>query len=321
MKKTKVLLPLTLSLLSMNLTSCAKTLDTKNYSISAVKSMYGYKFAQVDVTVTDGVIDKVTIDETYSPCTWARLTETDAASLGEDNFISVENVTLEDGTEGTLNFAKYIQVCGDTWVGNVREEIEKNVYYKACEYIQYSSMTSSDEDATDLLRYLNVSDTDVYQFASRVGKYYTDVMNGDIKILKAKDAEAEKIECEETSIAPYFPNGKKNRSDNEPEWKTSIDALCAYFAGKKLNYNDKIYDKRNNRYDSLKIKDGEWTFSPGLADYAGLAAKTVKAYAEDESNFEKIEGCKSAAIDITSLGGYFKAVNNAFASLEYKSKY
>lgn len=320
MKKTKVLLPLTLSLLSMNLTSCAKTLETKNYSISDVKSMYGYKFAQVDVTVTDGVIDKVTIDETYSPCTWARLSETDAATLGEDNLLSVKNVTLEDGTEGTLKFAKYIQMCGDTWVGSIREDIEGK-YYKACEYIQYSSMTSSDEAATDLLRYLNVSDTDTYQFASRVGKYYTDVMNGDIKILKAKDPKAEKVECEATSITPYFPNGKKNRSDNEPEWKTSIDALCAYFAGKKLNYKDEIRDKKNNRYDSFKIKDGEWTYSPGLADYAGLAAKTVKAYADDTSNYEKIEGCKSAVIDITSLGGYFKAANNAFASLEYTSKY
>lgn len=315
MKKTKVFLPLTLSLLSLNLTSCAKTLNVKNYSLSAVKSQYGYRFAEVDVAVNDGVIESVSLEETYSPCTWARLSAEAVASLGEENVVPVEGVTLEDGNTVTLNFAKYIQVCGDVWVGKERDK--NDTYYSNCEYIQYSSTTSSDEVATDLMRYLNVKDSGTYQFASRVGKYYSDVVNSEIKIMKSKDDKT----YEATSITPYFPNEKCKRSENDSDWKSSIDALCTYLKGKKLNFNKEIRDKKSNRYDSLKIKDGEWTFNPTLVNYAGSSKKEVEAQAKDENNYEKIEGCKSSVIDLTSLNGYFEAINNAFASVEYQSKY
>ena len=323
MKKTRILLPLVLGLSALNLQSCAKTLEVKNYAISTTKNQYGVQFAQIDLKVTNGAISSISIDETYSPTTWARLSDADATSLGEDNVLSVNNVTLEDGSKGTLKFAKYISVCGMNWVGQVRDE--DNKFYKSYyDYIQYSYVDCADMDNSadsDLVeRYLVVKDTST-QFSDRAGTYYTDVTSGNNKILK-NTGTAEAVKLEETSVTPYYPNGNKVRSTNESEWKASIDALCTYLVGKKINYKDVVQDDDIENHYSLVAEDGVWTYCNGLGDFKSDTVPTAAEVKEVIDNgTDTITGCKATVISDTSINAYFSAINIAFASVEYNSIY
>lgn len=318
MNRKKILLPLLSLFGALSLQSCAKSLSATACQMARVRSNYGFMFSQSDVKVYNGAIESVSIDETYSPSLWARLDDASAASLGEDNVLSVSNVMKEDGSEGTLKFAKYIKVLDETWYGTIRNE-EEDPYYGFSEYVQYHAMTLDDDAADDLINYLCVQDADTYKLGSRIKQYYADVTGDNAFIMKAEGEEKDKkAKLSSSNVALHFLSGGKLRSQNDTKWKTSIDALCTYFKGKKLNYKDRIEDYDLDKHSTLSLADdGVWTYNPSLAALEGKKASEFDAM---KKNAERIEGCKfSDGITQVSLDSYFAAVNVAFASVEYDS--
>lgn len=317
MKKGRMLFPLLLVFSALNLQSCAKTLTAECYAISKVESPLGLRFSKTEVEVYNGSMSAVSIEETYSPNAWARLSNENASSLGSDNVITVEDVKLEDGSYGNVQYAKYIQVMGDTWYGTLRQDSDDDPYFRYNEYVQYSSMTNTDETAADLIRYLSVKDSTTYQLGSRVGSYFDSISKNEVKIMKATSGKDKEAKLEETSIALSYPNANSYRSNNDSAWKDSISALCSYLKGKKMNYRERISDDDLNHFDTLQAKEGTWYYNPQLISYDGMAAKTVENI--NETGAEKIEGCSSRTIDAVSMNSYFESVNWAFASVEYAS--
>lgn len=318
MKRNKILLPLLSLFGALSLQSCAKSLSATACQMARVRSNYGFMFSKSEVKVYDGAIEEVELDETYSPSLWARLDDASAASLGEDNVLSVSNVMREDGSEGTLKFARYIKVLDETWYGTIRNE-EEDPYYGYSEYVQYHAMTLDEDSADDLIKYLCVQDASTYKLGSRIKQYYSDVTENNAFIMKAEgDKKDKEAKLTKTDTALHFFSGGKLRSQNDAKWKSSIDALCTYFKGKKLNYKDRIEDYDLDKHSTLSLADdGVWTYNPSLAALEGKKASEFEAM---KKNAERIEGCKfSDGISQVSLDSYFAAVNVAFASVEYAS--
>ena len=317
MKKAKILFPLFLLFGSFSLQGCAKTMEAKCYAISKVTSNLGIRFSKSEVHVYDGSMTAVTIEETYSPSCWARLSKDDALKLGEENVVEVKDAIQEDGSSADTFFAKYIKVCGDVWVGSLRDDSGDDEFYNYNEYVQYSSLSNTDEAATDILRYLSVQDATTYQLGSRVGIYYEEVIEGNNKILKATSGTGKDVKTEESSVSPYYPKGKRTRIENDSDWKASITALSTYLTGKKLNYKERVSDDDLNNYDTLTCIDRTWYYNPELISYDGKTEKVVEKIVAEKA--EKIEGCTYPSVDAISINSYFTSVNKAFASVEYAS--
>ena len=317
MKKKGIGMLLVLLPVLISLQGCAKNMEASCYGISKVDSPLGLRLSRAEVNVYDGSMTSVSIEETYSPSCWARLSEEDATKLGKDNVLQVEDCLNQDGSRSTVYFAKYIQVMGDTWYGSVRTDSEDDSFYRYNEYVQYSSLTNIDETATDLLRYLSVKDSTTYQLGSRVKSYFEDVLSGNNLIMRSKEGTDKKAVLEKTDVSPFYPSGKVKRSEGDSVWKQSVDALSSYLKGKKMNYRERVSDDDLDNYDTLKCKERTWYYNPQLASYDGQSKKTLESVSE--KGYEKIDGCTLDGIDAVSLNSYFESVNKAFASVEYQS--
>jgi hypothetical protein len=310
------------------MTSCAKTLDATCYGLNSYfrSKVYGDTIFKADVTVNNGKIQSASIEETYSPNVWARVSEDDAKNkLGEDNYLEVTDATLEDGTKGTLYYAKYINVNGQDWTGIVREEDDESKNYRVNvhhENIRYYTSDDSTDAGFDLLTYLNTSDSGTYKLGGFANTYFNDVNNGNIKILKDTSTdETEPVKLEDSGIAPYFPSDKKLRNENSTyaSWKTSTEKFCEYLKGKALNFKEYVKDEDEEKHYTLKDDDGVWYYNPTLSNSASEDPDTLTKIEKDQNNWEVITDCKKTDISNDELIAYFSAFNQAFASVEYDS--
>ncbi len=304
-----------LAVSAFSMTGCAKEMKVDAYGINTgwKNEYYGDSVFKTSSAVKSGKFVSASLEETYTPNVWARISKDDFSKVGED-YLTVEDVKLESGKSGTLYFAKYIEINGTVWTGTVRDEDDK--YLKQYEYIQYSTSDNTESAENDLLRYLSVKDASTYKLGDNVKAYYNAVIDGNIKIMK-KTADDK---YEDSTIAPYFPNGKKLKSENEKaaDWKTSVNALCNYLVGKALNYKEKIEDRNFDNHYTLKTNDdGVWLYNTQLANVN--SEKQAEVAAAEKNGWEEIKGCKEDGINSTEMDFYFYTFDQAFASVEYDS--
>lgn len=308
--------------MALSLTGCAKEVSTSFYGLNKYTRdcEIGDTVCKIDVSVNNGAITKASIEETYTPNVWARVSSSDLDRL------ETVKVTLDEGE--TRYYAKYIQIDNQVWVGSVRKEGSSFAPDVHHEYVTYSVRGASDEDAnSDFLRYLSVQDTTAYKLGEEVNAYYNAVMNDKIKLLDDKndvadDAEDPNYDFVDSGVKPSFPDGKKLRSENErfSSWKSSVDALCKFMIGRHMNYAISAKDDFDDTYDTLKAIDGEWAFNPSLLQAGTKDSDELAKIQDDDANWEKIEGCKVDDIKSSdALDVYFNGINEAYASLEYES--
>lgn len=309
-KKTLSMFLLAVSAFSM--TGCAKEMKVDAYGINTgwKNEYYGDSVFKTSSAVKSGKFVSASLEETYTPNVWARISKDDFSKVGED-YLTVKDVKLESGESGTLYFAKYIEINGTVWTGTVREE--KDTYLSHYEYVRYAASENTESADNDLLRYLAVKDASTYKLGDNVKAYYNAVIDGNIKILKKTGDD----KYEDSTITPYFPNGKKLKSENVEVWKTSAKSLCNYFIGKGLNYKEKVEDPDLEAHYTLKLDDGTWYYNPELCNINNEKQKEVDA-AEDKG-WEEIKGCKRDGINSIEMDLYFYTFNQAFASVEYDS--
>ena len=308
--------------MALSLTGCAKEVSTSYYGLNTYTrdSEIGDTVAKIDVSVNNGIITKASIEETYTPNVWARVSSSDLDKL------ETIKVTLDGGE--AIYYAKYIQIDNQVWIGSLRDEdstFKPDIHH---EYVTYSVRGAGDEDAkSDLLRYLSVKDTTAYNLGTDVNAYYNAVMNDKIKLLDDKnnvapDAKEPNYDFADSGVKPSFPNGKKLRSENEKysSWKSSVDAICKFAVGKKLNYSISVKDDFDDSYYTLKAIDGEWAYNSKLQGTDTKNPDELAKIQDEDGNWEKMTGCKLADIKSNfALDFYFAGVNEAFASLEYES--
>jgi len=317
-EKNKLLLISVISLLSLDMTGCAnQVFATSAYSYERSVTHTGDYVIKNDIKVQNGKITSCSIDETYLPSTWARVSEADK---DKTEVIAVDGAYDYDGTIKTIYFAKYIKVGDLYWIGNARDS--EDVSYNRGEYVTYTyqKVQDSESDYTDINRYLNTADSGVYKLGSRYAWYYDCVQKGNIKI--AKETSGIKVTAdtttypslsfvfEDTTITPYFPTTEKVRSSDitQANWLSSTQAFQTYVVGKKLNYSFNLTDENKDSHTSIKNADGIWNYNPGYAE---------GTFSDD--NWEPITGCSSSVISLTTIMAYFSTSNIAFASLEYDS--
>ena len=309
MKKiTKFMSSLALIGSALSMAGCAKTVEAVAYGVDKVASNYGIMIYKADVTVNNGKITGASLEETYSPNVWARITAEQAETI--------DSVSTKDFNGDQIYFAKYIYVNGMNW----KADVDSETYNYLNEYVVYSAIGASSEDAaSDLIRYLSVSDSGQYKLGTFANTYFDDVMNGNIKILKNTSKDKDNLVLTDSGIAPSFPNGKK-KSENTScvGWVNSSKALCTYLTGKSLNYKDRVADSNLDNHDTLQVNDdGVWQYNPTLAS---VTAEDDAAIAAAEANsWETITGCNAVDIKQMSLESYLYGFNQAFASVEYQS--
>ncbi len=316
MKKiTKFMSSLALIGSALSMAGCAKTIEAVAYGVDKVASNYGIMIYKADVTVNNGKITGASLEETYSPNVWARITAEQAETI--------DSVSTKDFNGDQIYFAKYIYVNGMNW----KADVDSETYKYLNEYVVYSAIGASSEDAaSDLIRYLSVSDSGQYKLGTFANTYFDDVMNDRIKILKntSKDKEnkenKENLVLTDSGIAPSFPDGKKKKTENTAcaSWTSSANALCTYLTGKALNYKDRVAESNFDNHSTIKVNDdGVWQYNPTLAN---TAAEDDAAIAAAEANsWETITGCNAVDIKQMSLESYLYGFNQAFASVEYQS--
>lgn len=308
--------------MALSLTGCAKEVSTSFYGLNSMTrdSEIGDTICKIDVSVNNGVITKASIEETYTPNVWARVSSSDLDKL------ETIKVTLDEGDP--IYYAKYIQIDNQVWIGSLRDENSSFAPRIHHEYVTYSVKGASSEDAnSDFLRYLSVQDTTAYKLGTEVNAYYNAVMNDKIKLLDDKnnvadDAENPVFDFVDSGVKPSFPNGKKLRSENERfvSWKGSVDALSKFVIGRHMDYSLSAKDAFDNSYYTLKAFDGEWAFNPSLLQAGTTDSDELAKIQDDDANWEKIQGCKVDDIKNSfALDVYFSGINEAYASLEYES--
>ncbi len=310
-KKTLSMFLLAISTLSM--TGCAKEMKVDAYGINTgwKNQYYGDSVFMTRSVVKSGKFVSASLEETYTPNVWARISSDDLSKVGEDDYLTVKDVKLETGDTGNLYFAKYIEINGTIWTGNIRDEDDR--YYSHYEYVQYSASDNTESADNDLLRYLSVKDASTYKLGDNVKTYYNAVIDGNIKIMKKTSED----KYDDSTIAPYFPNGKKLKSENIEVWKNSAKALCDYFVGKGLNYKEKIEDPAFDTHYTLKLDDGTWFYNPELCNINNEKQKQVNE--AEKNGWEEIKGCTKDGINSIEMDLYFYTFNQAFASVEYDS--
>lgn len=312
MKKSKLFLTLALLAPTFSMTSCAKELTATYYGVDkGANTGYGDTICKIDVKVFDGKISSASIEETYSPNLWARVSDTDATTLGADAVLSVTN------SNTTIKFAKYISINDVVWTGTVRDNSSEAAYWNRGEYVRYYQATSegkepSDDNATyDLMgRYCTLTDAGTYKLGENSKAYYNAVVDGKIKIYKSA--------TEASTVSPYFIESKKIRSEvsTSTNWNRAINALSTYFAGKQLNYSSRVTYKLTG-YDTIKAIDGVWNYNAEICNYDS-EDKALKNLVGDD-HYKKIDGCNSSDISYDSMDTIFYGTNQAFASVEYDS--
>ncbi len=299
------------------MTACAKEMKATCYGLNEYlhSEAYGDTIYKADVAVKDGKFTSVSIEETYSPNVWAKLDEASKTTLGEGNYLSVENSSGQ-----TLYYAKYIYVNGINWTGVARDEedskFKPSIHH---EYVRYYASTDDNSAEYDFMYYLKTTDSDQYKLGSFCNTYFNDVKDGNIKILKNAGA-GDAMDLKDSGITPSFPNGKKSRSENDATWKASADALCKYLVGKNFNFVEQLEDDDLDKHKTLKADGGVWYYNPTLSQMAtGSKASAATAAEENDNNWQEITDCKTSAIGYDSLVGYLSGINQAYASVEYDS--
>ena len=301
------------------LTSCAKEVDASCYYQDVTTSFaYGNLYFKTDVTAYNDKVRKVEADATYSPSLWARISDSDATTLGQDNSFSVDNVTLLDGTTGMVNFAKYIQIGDTVYKGHARSEDEQAYYASAGEVAVYSvPNASTDSDTSDLARYFNTTPTDTYKLNTRIESYYNNVTSGKIKILK-KDGD----NYSATSLEPSFPNKSPLVSVSASRvfsyFNGGITAFKTYVEGKPINFVDSFKDNRkkgSGRHSTLKSQDGNWYYNSWQIsiDWEDESLRN------DVNNHWEDTGISAAGFTQEDVVTLFTSTNNAFTAVEYAS--
>lgn len=300
MKKRHILLS-AFSLFSILLTSCS-TVSTSRVCATENGSGAGDYILSCEVTLKKGVIQEITLDETFSTMSWANVSSSKAEVL---NPVTKKDYT---GTTKEMTYAKYIRIGAYKFAGTLRDEDEQARFIRRGEYVTYkcTSETIRDEDPlADLVNYINVSTTGIYNYGNNAKWYYDAIVKGDFAVLDGENGN------DITGLTYDFPSGKVLRSEYDAEWKASIDALINFFVGKKINFTQYVNDKAaSKQYSTIKEgSDGNWMYNPDYinGDYSG-------------NGFVSIEGCKTSVItNEDSLAKYLDSINIAYASSEYDS--
>lgn len=293
------------------LSSCGSMVVGKCYSLDQ-GTHYGDYIARISVSLNKGTIAEAKIDETYSPCVWARVNPNEKTDANIET-IEVDDAYGYEGNTAIIYFAKHIQISDMTFTGTLRnvndDDTNQAALYGRGEYIKYKydGVTSETDTLNDLYTYLAVADTDVYKLGSRYQWYFDAVTKGNIKVLGYKSS-ATLLDVTDYSLG--FPSNKvlRSESDVSATWKTSIEALCTWMTNKKINYVYKTADADGNQYKCLKTVNGVWNYNAGY---------TEGVFSND--NWDPITGCLSSSIGLNSIKVLFDGINRAFASVEYAS--
>lgn len=318
MKNKKKLLSMALMFASvLPMTGCAKEMKATCYGLNKYlhSEAYGDTIFKADVAVKNGKFTSVSIEETYTPNVWARVSAADATTLGEGNYLKTK-----DSNDTEIYFAKYIYVNGQNWTGVLRDD-EDSKYKPALhhEYVRYYASSDSNSAEYDFLYYLETTDSGQYKLGDFCNTYFTDVMNDNIKILK-NTSTTDTAVLEDSTVKPSFPTGGKLRSVNDETWKKSADALCAYLVGKNFNFVERVTDADLDTHNTIKADGVIWYYNQKLSKLGDdQPAKTVKAIEENDSNWEAITGCTVTAIAYDSMVCYLDGIDQAYASVEYDS--
>lgn len=308
----------------LTLTGCGgQTVEATCYFFENGQQLFGDFASKMQMSVTKGVIDSLTIESTFSPSMWAQVDPAEKT----DAEIETIDVTNSDLFEGTLHIAKYISFgTGDNsfaCTGTLRDPDgdESALYYRG-DYVHYDITAIGgkkvDLKVSELKSYLNTTEEDNnHKLGSSIKKYYDAVEAKDVHVLgHAKDAADKTVN--DIDYTPHFPEGKVHRTElaSFADWKTSTEAFETYLAGKKLDYIDKVIFTGKSYY-SLKheTKSGFYQYNP----YYATKGLTKDDLPEAETHWEVITGCKFKDVLDTAMSQYFVSANTAFAYVEYDS--
>lgn len=298
--KRKNLILSSLALFTLLLTSCSST-STSRVCATESGSGAGDYILSCEVTLNKGVISGISLDETFSTMSWANVSSEKAEVL--------DAVSKKDYTGETKNmtYAKYIRIGDYKFEGSLRDEEEEKKFIRRGEYVKYTctSETIRDEDPlADLVNYIAVATTGIYNYGNNAKRYYDAIVDGDFAVLDSKNGN------DVEGLSYDFPDGKILRSEYDSKWKASIDALINYFVGKKINFSQYVNGANSTQYQTLKAgSNGNWLYNPDYinGDYSG-------------DGFEEITDCKTSVITSQdSLAKYLEAINIAYAASEYDS--
>lgn len=335
MKKRKHFLAiLLLPLLSPLLSSCGSTQTGFAYAIETGTSGIGNYMVRAETTLTQGSIVANALTEVYSACLWARVDQTEALEKDVQT-LSVPDVALLDGTNGTLYFARHIRIGEYFFTGSVRNPAEDSAEWASGEYIQYcydallsySQATRDAETLSDLNTYIGPTNKDpgTYDCGLSYRKwYFDDVLGGDIAILSGGDAapisSSASVPSSETlaalkdsTVKPFFLEGLANRyqCSTASALQNAVTNFSAWLVGRKLNFKYSILEN-NKTHKSLKANPSTkaWMYNPNYIN---------GDYDDSEGDWITIDGVTTDEIGLQPLKVLFETVNYSFASVEYVS--
>lgn len=293
------------------LSSCGKTIESKAYGLQN-GSGHGDYVTRIDMSETKGYIDSISIQETYTPCTWANI---DPNELSEYNIDTIQYEGIDfEGNAKTYFFAEHIKIGDSTFTGSLRPSTDDNAaFIKRGEVIKYScdNPVDTDDARLDLNKYLMISDSDTYKLGSRPGWYFEAVANDEIGVYGYAKDDADKT----LSLCDYtlgFLDNEKfvNDASMYSGWNSSTEALCDYLVGKRLDFKRTVTDDDYNEYTTIKILDGTWHYSPTLAH---------GDFTDPDNSYEKIENCLAEDLPFYNFYNIMTLANKLFASMEYES--
>lgn len=297
----------------MSIASCGKSVPAEGYKVDTTANDHlGLYVMNVDMVVTKDKITEFNLEETYPVNVWARIDASNIEGLVKDeDYLEVKGVRQFDGTDAVTYFAKHVKIGNATYTGFVRPDDDgDNTYYiNKGEPVRYKLDGAADTAVeADLLSVLRNRDVGNYQLGTVSGEYFRNVMDGNISILKS--------DLTASGINPFFPNNKKNRSENDANFKKLTEALHTYFSGKSLDYKMSVEDANFEKYYTTKLlDDGTFGYNP----YYSKHDMTIEANkTEAEASWESL-GVNSAVTNLNQIDQIFNLANETFASVEYES--
>jgi len=316
MKKQNLCKTLLLGLLALPLLSgCSQGTATGTCYWTNTGSDFGNYVFSAQVVLNKGTVTSATISETYLPAMWARI-NVDEFSDSSIEYLTVDDGTLLDGTQGKINFAKHIKVGDYTFTGTLRDSANDDdvPYINHGDYVCYrnDSIDASDTASawTDLNRYLAQQDSGTYKLGGNCGWYFSCVQNKQIHAYGSKKGSSTR----DVDYTLTFPENKMFREEATTtwtDWLSSEKALCTYLNGKKINYVYSTTDTNGDIHKCIKVSTEDkktYLYNPGYAN---------GVFSDD--NWETITGCVKAGMSLDAIKAYFTAFNVAFASVEYSS--
>lgn len=291
------------------LTGCTnkQTGISSGKEIASIGTTGGDLFYTANVDVKAGQILDCSISVTYSPSTWAQLDTSSVTKLGDD----VVSVDVNEDGNIDYYYAKYIQIGEMQFTGSVRDS-ESDAAFSRGEYVcyRYNNVEKEDDALTDLIRYLDVSDSGTTNYKSNVEWYVSSVLNNNIKILKGTQ-NGDTMTYSDSGVSPIFPNNKAKKNDVESSWTSSINALLNYVKNLgQFNFvsNGYVNDDDLNQHNAIKVENNAYYINNGYSNGT-----------YDDQAFEKIEGVSTTDINETNLRAYLTTLNNAYSRVEYES--